>query len=255
MLTWKWLFGLVAIVALTVAVHELTGAFANRGIRLARTPLYLGVAGCSVAAYLGGALWLTATFGVLVLATMFWRLRRGADGYVRDTTASVFVAGYLPLMAGFVMLMLRAEDGPERIIAFIVLTICSDIGGYAAGVLFGRHPIAPQISPKKSWEGLVGSFSLQAVAGVLLFVLLFDAAWWQGLVTGLVMTVVATMGDFTESAIKRDLGRQGHGDRPARARRHHGPARLADPERLHLLGAVHAVPRHRRVVTGLPFGA
>jgi phosphatidate cytidylyltransferase len=102
--------------------------------------------------------------------------------------------------------MITSTQGRERVIAFVVLTICSDIGGYAAGVLAGRHPMAPRLSPKKSWEGFGGSLVLQAVAGVSLFVLVFDAPWWQGLLTGLVLTVTATAGDFVESAIKRDLG-------------------------------------------------
>lgn len=86
------------------------------------------------------------------------------------------------------------------------MTICSDIGGYIAGVLFGKHPIAPSISPKKSWEGLIGSIVLQCIAGAAIFTWMFHAPAWQGVVTGLVMTAVATLGDFTESAIKRDLG-------------------------------------------------
>ena len=89
---------------------------------------------------------------------------------------------------------------------FILLTVANDIGGYAAGVLFGKHPIAPQISPKKSWEGFVGSVVLQCVVGALSFVYLLDAPWWQGIIAGLIMTVTATAGDFAESAIKRDLG-------------------------------------------------
>ena len=89
---------------------------------------------------------------------------------------------------------------------FILLTISNDIGGYASGVLFGKHPIAPQISPKKSWEGFAGSIVLQSVVGAVTFALLLDAPWWQGVVTGILMTVTATAGDFAESAIKRDLG-------------------------------------------------
>jgi phosphatidate cytidylyltransferase len=109
-------------------------------------------------------------------------------------------------MAGFAALMLASSQGGDRIIVFVALTICSDIGGFAAGVLFGKHPIAPKLSPKKSWEGFAGSLLLQAVVGVGLFVWLLEAPWWQGLVVGLVLTVTATAGDFVESAIKRDLG-------------------------------------------------
>jgi phosphatidate cytidylyltransferase len=104
------------------------------------------------------------------------------------------------------MLTLAADNGPARVVTFILLTVCNDIGGYAAGVLFGKHPIAPQISPKKSWEGFAGSILLQGVVGVLCWVFLFEAPWWQGLIAGLVMTITATAGDFAESAIKRDLG-------------------------------------------------
>jgi phosphatidate cytidylyltransferase len=121
-------------------------------------------------------------------------------------TASAFVVAYLPFMAGFLMLTLAADNGPERVVVFILLTVSNDIGGYAAGVLFGKHPIAPQISPKKSWEGLVGSIILQCAVGAVSFVYLLDAPWWQGLLAGLVLTVTATAGDFAESAIKRDLG-------------------------------------------------
>ncbi len=102
--------------------------------------------------------------------------------------------------------MLASSQGGDRVIVIVVLTICSDIGGYIFGVLMGRHPMAPKISPKKSWEGFAGSLIFQAVAGVLLFVYLLEAPWWQGLVTGVVLTFTATAGDFVESAIKRDLG-------------------------------------------------
>ena len=80
------------------------------------------------------------------------------------------------------------------------------MGGYAVGVIFGKHPIAPSISPKKSWEGLVGSFILQIALGMAGFVWLLDAPWWQGAIAGIVLTITATAGDFAESAVKRDMG-------------------------------------------------
>jgi phosphatidate cytidylyltransferase len=204
--TFKPLFAVVAVVAVLVGVSELVRAFAGVGTALARMPLYLGTVGCTVAAYLGGPVWLMGAFGATVLFTLFWRLRRGTQGFVRDTAASLLVAAYLPLMIGFAMLTAATSNGAQRIVVFIVLTVGSDIGGYIAGVLFGKHPMAPQISPKKSWEGFAGSALLQAALGVWLFVWLFGAPWWQGLVAGLVLTVTATAGDLVESAIKRDLG-------------------------------------------------
>jgi len=103
-------------------------------------------------------------------------------------------------------LTLATDDGPWRVIVFILLTISNDIGGYFAGIFYGKHPIAASISPKKSWEGFAGSVLLQAVVGSLSFVFLLDAPWWQGVIAGLVLTITATGGDFAESAIKRDLG-------------------------------------------------
>jgi phosphatidate cytidylyltransferase len=201
-----WLFVFIVSAAMVIAAHELMGAAAHRGIHLVRVPLYVGVAAIPQAAYWSGTLALVATFGATVLVILGWRLVEGPEGYVADVAASVLVASYTGLMAGFVGLMMTSTHGSERIIVFVVLTICSDIGGFIAGVLAGRHPMAPKISPKKSWEGFAGSLVLQGVAGVALFVFLLDAPWWQGLVTGLVLTVTATAGDFIESAIKRDLG-------------------------------------------------
>jgi phosphatidate cytidylyltransferase len=194
------------VFALVVAAAMLRGALATRGVDLVWQPLYVGVAAVSLTAYWFGALAFIAVFAATVLLVLGWRLLGGPEGYVADVSATIMAAAYTGLMAGFVGLMITSTQGRERVIAFVVLTICSDIGGYAAGVLAGRHPMAPRLSPKKSWEGFGGSLVLQAVAGVSLFVLVFDAPWWQGLLTGLVLTVTATAGDFVESAIKRDLG-------------------------------------------------
>lgn len=206
LLFFKWLFMVVVIATMLVAVYEVINAFAHNGIRVARTPAYAATVVVPAVAYVWGPGALIAATGVAILTAMIWRIRRGYDGYVRDVTASVFTIVYLPFMAGFLGMTLAADNGPQRIVVFILLTISNDIGGYAAGVLFGKHPIAPQISPKKSWEGLVGSLLLQGVVGALCWVFLFDAPWWQGVIAGLVMTVTATAGDFAESAIKRDLG-------------------------------------------------
>jgi phosphatidate cytidylyltransferase len=204
--TVKWLFVVVVTVALLIAVHEFVSAFAHRDIRIARTPLYVATAIMPALAYVWGTTAQLVTLGVTIIVILIWRIRRGTDHYVRDVTASAFVVAYLPFMAGFLMLTLAAGDGAQRVVVFILLTISNDIGGYASGVLFGKHPIAAHISPKKSWEGFAGSLIFQGLVGALSFVWLLEAPWWQGLIVGLVMTVTATGGDFAESAIKRDLG-------------------------------------------------
>jgi phosphatidate cytidylyltransferase len=204
--TYKWLFIIVVIATMLIAVSEVIAAFANVSIRVARTPAYAATLIIPVVAYVWGPVPMLAATGVTILVVLFWRIRRGYEGYVRDVTASAFTVAYLPFMAGFLMLTLAADNGAKRVVVFVLLTVANDIGGYAAGVLFGRHPIAPQISPKKSWEGFAGSVLLQGAVGALCWVFLFDAPWWQGVIAGLVMTITATAGDFAESAIKRDLG-------------------------------------------------
>jgi len=204
--TLKWLFAIVVIAALAIAMREMVVAFATRDIKIARVPAYSAVVVLPAVAYLAGPIWqLVATGGLLLLA-MLWRVRRGVDGYVRDITASFFVIAYLPFMAGFLMLTLATDDGPWRVLVFILLTVSNDIGGYFAGIFYGKHPIAASISPKKSWEGFAGSLILQMVVGALSFMFILDAPWWQGVIAGVVLTITATGGDFTESAIKRDLG-------------------------------------------------
>ena len=204
--TWRPLFVGVVILAIGMGVHELIKAGASRDIAMTRAPLYAAAVVSPVVAYIWGITAITVTFGVTVVLIFMWRIRGGTSGYVRDVTASVFVAAYLPFMAGFVMVMFAADNGPSRILAYVLLTILADIGGYAVGSLIGRHPLAPKISPKKSWEGFGGSLVVQAVGGVLLFVFLLNGLWWQGLIAGVVLAVTAMAGDLAESAIKRDLG-------------------------------------------------
>jgi phosphatidate cytidylyltransferase len=106
--------------------------------------------------------------------------------------------------------MLAPHDGGKRVIIFVVLTVCSDVGGYFAGItlspLTGGHKLVPAISPKKTWEGLAGSAVLSIVAGAIMLPTLLHGHWWQGLIVGAAATAAAVFGDLAESMIKRDLG-------------------------------------------------
>jgi phosphatidate cytidylyltransferase len=111
-------------------------------------------------------------------------------------------------MAVFVALMLARPDGAKRALLFIILTVCSDIGGYFAGITLGRagrHLMAPVISPKKTWEGFAGSAVACLVAGWLCVTLMLHGHAWQGLLTGAAVVLAAILGDLVESVIKRDL--------------------------------------------------
>jgi phosphatidate cytidylyltransferase len=203
---WKPAFMLVVVAAVVVAIWELGQAFGTGGIRLTREPIWVGGVVMVLAAYLFGAPTMVTATAVTALGSMLWRLRGGVTGYVMDATAAVFTIFYVPFLGGFVALLLAEDRGDLAIITFILVTIASDIGGYAVGVLAGKHPMAPVISPKKSWEGFAGSAVSCVVTGWLTVVYLLDGAWWVGVALGLVAVVMATLGDLCESVIKRDLG-------------------------------------------------
>lgn len=200
--------GFIAIVGLAVLVSlwELIRALEGDRTRLPVVPLTAGSVAILVLAATRSADGLVVGFMLTVLACAVWRLAEGSEGYLRDVGAAVFVTAYLPLLAGFAVLLVLPDDGAWRVAAFVVCVVCSDVGGYAAGVLLGRHPMAPSISPKKSWEGMVGSVALAGLGGVLLVSLGLDGRWWEGLAFGAAVAAVATLGDLGESMIKRDLG-------------------------------------------------
>jgi len=206
LLVWKPAFMVIVVAAVLLAIWELGNAFATGDIRLVREPLWIGGVVMVLTAYVFGAPSMVTATAVTILACMLWRLRGGIYGYVRDITATAFTAFYVPFLGGFVALMLAEPRGDLAIVTFIVVTIASDIGGYAVGVLVGKHPMAPAISPKKSWEGFVGSAVSCGVAGWLLVAYLLDGDWWVGVLLGLIAVVTATLGDLCESVIKRDLG-------------------------------------------------
>lgn len=201
------LFLAVVIVAVGVGVAELVQSFAARDINVPMIPVLAGMAAMVVGAYYGGPAWLVGIFAMTVLVLMMWRMFRGTEGYVRDTTATILVTVYPSLLAAFVALLLAHPlDGPDRVVVFIATTVASDIGGYFAGISLGKHKMSPLISPKKTWEGFVGSaLACMAVGGWLVAWLLEDDVW-KGVLIGAVVVVFATLGDLVESVIKRDLG-------------------------------------------------
>ena len=205
-------FVLIAVVALGIGLWELSRAFRSAGIRLPVVPVAAGGSLMLVSAFYGGMAEASVTMALTVIATLVWRLSDGPDGFVRDASAGLFSLSYLYLMATFVMLMLAESDGAQRVLVFIIACIASDIGGYAAGVFLGKHPMAPTISPKKSWEGFAGSLITGIGAGVASVTLLLHGDWWVGVILGIAGVVMATLGDLAESLIKRDLGIKDMGD-------------------------------------------
>jgi len=203
----KVLFVVLVLAAVLVAVDEMMKALKTGGAVIPRIPLFVGTTAMLVAAYFGGPMALLVALALTVLGTIFWRMPGGSIGFVRDASAGVFLIGYVPLLAGFAILLAQPEgDGAGRVVTFFIVTVASDVGGYVAGVLFGKHPMAPTISPKKSWEGFTGSALACIGAGIGAVVWLLDGDWWAGAIVGAIAVLTATVGDLGESMIKRDLG-------------------------------------------------
>jgi phosphatidate cytidylyltransferase len=172
----------------------------------------VGAVAMVVLAWTRGPTGLMIAFLFTVLAVVLWRLAEGPNGYLQDTASGVLVALYVPLLAGFAVLLLVPFDGAGRVLVFIATVVCNDVGGYAAGVLAGKHPMARSISPKKSWEGFAGSVVACMLVATPVIWLTFHGPWWGGLVFGAAIAASATVGDLAESLIKRDLGIKDMGD-------------------------------------------
>jgi phosphatidate cytidylyltransferase len=208
LLTVKATFLLYMGAAIAVAVNELAGAAKTKGITIPVVPVALGGAAMLTCTYWLGYKGAEAAIALTIVAIIAYRLREGTQQYVQDVTAGVFAAAYLPFLASFVAAMLSPADGARRVIAFVIVTICSDIGGYFAGITLGRgtrHAMAPKISPKKTWEGFAGSAAACLIAGWLTVTLLLHGHAWQGLLLGAATVITAIVGDLAASSIKRDL--------------------------------------------------
>jgi phosphatidate cytidylyltransferase len=205
LLTIKGTFLVYVGIILALALWELRHALASRDIHVPLIPIAAGGVAMVTLAYFSTPKWVLAATALTAIGVFAWRLSGGADGYVRDVTAGLFTLVYLPLMAVFVALMLTQPDGNRRALIFVILTVCSDTGGYLAGILFGKHLMAPAISPKKTWEGFCGSLLLTLGAGVITIETLLDGYVWQGVLLGAAAVCAATLGDLVESMIKRDL--------------------------------------------------
>jgi phosphatidate cytidylyltransferase len=196
----------VVIVAVVVATWEMTRAVRAAGLHPPMVPLIAGGVAMVGLTWYGGAEALVLGLVATAAAALVWRLADGPSGYQRDVMAALLIAVYVPFLGGFAVLLSRPEDGALRVLAALAGVVLSDTGGYAAGVFFGKRPMAPSVSPKKSWEGTAGSLLAAAAGGALMLYFMLDVAWWYGVVFGLAVSAAAVLGDLAESLIKRDLG-------------------------------------------------
>ncbi|MFC4603054.1 phosphatidate cytidylyltransferase [Rhodococcus kronopolitis] len=201
----------IVAAAMAVATWEVAKRLRESDILVPRIPLILGGQATIWLGWPYGTTGVLAGFAGTVLVCMVWRLldqglRATPQNYLRDVSITVFVAAWIPLLASFATLMVQQDNGPGRVFVLMIGIVCSDVGGYAAGVLFGKHPMVPAISPKKSWEGLAGSLVFAVIGSILTVTLILDASPLTGALLGVVLVLVGTLGDLIESQVKRDLG-------------------------------------------------
>ena len=210
----KELYMLFAAALIGFATYELATALRSAGRDVPRVPTIAAAVAIVPAAFYWQATghWLV-TLAAIALVSL-WRLaemirpsaRVSPAALLRDLGAGVFILVYVGFMASFTVLLTAQEGGQYWTLAFLIVVVSVDTGAYASGLAFGKHPMAPVISPKKTWEGFAGSVAAALLAGILLAIFMLQQPWWVGVILALVMVVTATTGDLAESLIKRDLG-------------------------------------------------
>lgn len=214
LLIFKELFLVFAVLIAGFASYELTQAMRKGDYHVPRIPtVAVAVLAVPIAYYGGAGGQLLAVLGGILVVTL-WRIgeqavptrRRSGASLTRDLAAGAFVQGYVTFLATFAVVLTAAEGGQWWTLAFIATAVAADTGAYAFGLMFGKHKMAPIISPKKTWEGFAGGAAASLVAGVLLSTLMLGNTWWFGLIFGAAIFLSATLGDLVESLIKRDIG-------------------------------------------------
>lgn len=205
------LFLPLAFVALTtmfgvVGVWEVARALEVRQIKVPLVPAVAASVAMPFAAYLGGPEALAYAAVVSVTALALWRSLDPAPDISRSIMAGTFVLLWIPFLLSFAMMLLHEPSGSLKVATLLLLVVANDTFGYLVGAFFGKHPMAPRISPKKSWEGFGGSVAGAMLIGVLAAIFFLDRPWWVGILLAVSVVAAATAGDLAESMIKRELG-------------------------------------------------
>ncbi len=203
--TYRAIFAGIVAIAVVLGIRELNRALSAADIHLPLWALTIAGVGLSAATWLGGVSGLAVATAIALPCLLVLQLPQGTDGFVKTASATALALMYIPFLAGFLILLARPYNGLERVMTFVVLVACNDTFAYITGVLIGKHPLAPKISPKKTIEGLIGSLIFTVLGGSLAFVYIMDSEWWLGALAGLLTVFTATAGDLIESALKRDL--------------------------------------------------
>ena len=206
------LLALIAAAAAGLGVWEVCRSLEHGGIRVPRIPAAVGGAALPLAAFIGGSELLIIALAVVCTAVILWRVFGPREGMVLSVMASQFALTWAGLCMSLAVLLYLTPEGATKVLLVILMAVGNDTFGYIAGVLWGKHPMAPRISPKKTWEGFAGSMGGSLIVGSLLGAVLLSTPWWHATVLAFFLVIVSALGDFAESMVKRELGVKDMGD-------------------------------------------
>jgi phosphatidate cytidylyltransferase len=210
----KWAFVPFALAAALLAMFEFSRALIASGRRVDLVPQLIAGTVVVLSAYFVDP-WLHWVLLFVALAFLVvWRLvaqMASHDGrtyalVLGDVLLAAFLQLYVAFLGSLCLVLLSKDGGEWWVLSFIIVAVGADTGAYVAGITLGKHPMAPRISPKKTWEGFAGAAAAATIAGVLVGIFMLGLEWWMGAVFGILVLATATVGDLGESMIKRDLG-------------------------------------------------
>ena len=199
------LFALFVLIAVLLALHELSAAFNVRELKVNFTQLSIATISVIASSWFAGLPGLAISIVASIIGLLLLQLLKGTSGFVKNATATTFALMYPGFISGFIFLLARSGDGFAYISLLVILVGLNDTFAYLTGVLIGKHPMAPKISPKKTWEGFIGGLVFAATGSAFAFNYFLEQELWIGALAGVVGALAATTGDLIESAIKRDL--------------------------------------------------
>ncbi|NCX76259.1 MAG: phosphatidate cytidylyltransferase [Actinobacteria bacterium] len=199
------LFALFVLIAVLLALHELSAAFNARELKVNFTQLSIATISVIASSWFAGLPGLAISIVASIIGLLLLQLLKGTSGFVKNATATTFALMYPGFISGFIFLLARSGDGFAFISLLVILVGLNDTFAYLTGVLIGKHPMAPKISPKKTWEGFIGGLVFAATGSAFAFNYFLEQELWIGALAGVVGALAATTGDLIESAIKRDL--------------------------------------------------
>ncbi|MDA8270948.1 MAG: phosphatidate cytidylyltransferase [Actinomycetota bacterium] len=201
----------VVVIAIVLAVIEFYDTLRRAGFRPAALLGIAGTVSLLITTYQKGANGIALVFASMVVASMLWYLVGVIRGQPTLNIAATFL-GFLWIggLGSFGAAILRPQDFPHShgvayLMGAIIATVANDTAAYFFGSWLGRHKLAPEISPTKSWEGLIAGAVASVIVSALVVARIAPWTVTRAVILGIIVAIVAPLGDLSESMIKRDL--------------------------------------------------